>query len=180
MKGRLYFAVFMSFTILTLFNLESGQWNSNHECEIDRNVTNFKREVNKKALSWSDLDNSNITEVQSGGFYKPKYCLPKHKIAILIPLRNREKNLRILLRHIHPFLQRQLLEYKIYVINQTGTEQFNKGATLNVGFIEALNDNPDWDCFIFHDVDLLPEDDRNLYHCTQQPRHLSIGTVDSA
>ena len=44
----------------------------------------------------------------------------------------------------------------------------------NVGFREALNDNPDWECFIFHDVDLMPEDDRNLYTCpVLQPRHMS-------
>ena len=27
---------------------------------------------------------------------------------------------------------------------------------------------------VFHDVDLLPEDDRNLYTCADQPRHMSV------
>ena len=27
---------------------------------------------------------------------------------------------------------------------------------------------------MFHDVDLLPEDDRNLYTCPEQPRHMSV------
>ena len=36
----------------------------------------------------------------------------------------------------------------------------------------------DFQCFIFHDVDLLPEDDRNLYTCPIQPRHMSV-SIDS-
>ena len=44
----------------------------------------------------------------------------------------------------------------------------------NVGYSEAMRDR-DWDCFIFHDVDLLPEDDRNLYTCPERPRHMSVG-----
>jgi len=44
---------------------------------------------------------------------------------------------------------------------------------MNVGFVEALK-LYNYDCFIFHDVDLLPEDDRNLYTCPEQPRHMSV------
>lgn len=44
---------------------------------------------------------------------------------------------------------------------------------MNVGFVEALKIKQ-FDCFIFHDVDLLPEDDRNLYTCPEQPRHMSV------
>ncbi|CAI9533605.1 unnamed protein product [Staurois parvus] len=32
----------------------------------------------------------------------------------------------------------------------------------------------DWDCLFFHDVDLIPEDDRNLYTCDRFPKHASI------
>jgi len=28
------------------------------------------------------------------------------------------------------------------------------------------------DCVIFHDVDLFPQDDRNLYGCSDKPRHI--------
>ena len=46
---------------------------------------------------------------------------------------------------------------------------------MNVGFKESLNyDN--YDCLVFHDVDLLPEDDRNQYVCPSGSRakHISV------
>lgn len=46
---------------------------------------------------------------------------------------------------------------------------------MNIGFTEALRLRS-FDCFVFHDVDLLPEDDRNSYACPEvgEPRHLSV------
>jgi hypothetical protein len=55
------------------------------------------------------------------------------------------------------------------VANQT----FNRAKLMNVGFVEASR-MYSWQCYIFHDVDLLPEDDRNLYSCPDMPRHLSV------
>lgn len=54
-----------------------------------------------------------------------------------------------------------------------GDGPFNRAMLMNVGFVEALK-LYNYDCFIFHDVDLLPEDDRNLYSCPEQPRHMSV------
>ena len=44
----------------------------------------------------------------------------------------------------------------------------------NIGYLEAIKVGG-WDCFIFHDVDLLPENDFNIYSCPQMPRHMSVG-----
>ena len=52
--------------------------------------------------------------------------------------------------------------------------KFNRGLLFNVGFVEALNDYSKWDCFIFHDIDHLPEDDRHLYACGDGPRLLAV------
>ena len=45
---------------------------------------------------------------------------------------------------------------------------------MNAGFLEAFQ-RTSAECFVFHDVDLIPEDDRNMYSCWDQPRHLSVG-----
>ena len=46
---------------------------------------------------------------------------------------------------------------------------------MNIAFDQASKTpSAGFDCFIFHDVDLLPENDRNAYECdTGGPRHLS-------
>ncbi|XP_048469897.1 beta-1,4-galactosyltransferase 2-like [Rhincodon typus] len=55
---------------------------------------------------------------------------------------------------------------------QAGENTFNRAKLLNIGFVEASKEK-DYDCFIFSDVDIVPENDRNLYRCSQNPRHLA-------
>ena len=58
-------------------------------------------------------------------------------------------------------------------VPQDGDEIFNRAKLLNVGYTEALKEY-DYECFVFSDVDLIPMDDRNIYKCFSQPRHLSV------
>ncbi|KAM3603693.1 uncharacterized protein V6R79_000760 [Siganus canaliculatus] len=115
-------------------------------------------------------ENPNVTE---GGRYTPPDCRPRWKVAIIIPFRHRENHLKYWLHYLHPILRRQKIDYGIYIINQLGEDTFNRAKLLNVGYTEALKD-AEYDCFIFSDVDLIPMDDRNLYHCYEQPRHFAI------
>ncbi|XP_049897814.1 beta-1,4-galactosyltransferase 1 [Epinephelus moara] len=115
-------------------------------------------------------DNPNL---QLGGRFKPKDCVAQQKVAIIIPFRKRDEHLKYWLYYLHPILQRQQLDYGVYVINQDGDETFNRAKLLNVGYMEALKEY-DYECFVFSDVDLIPMDDRNTYKCFSQPRHLSV------
>nr|XP_003407363.1 LOW QUALITY PROTEIN: beta-1,4-galactosyltransferase 1 [Loxodonta africana] len=112
-------------------------------------------------------------EVKVGGRYAPKNCVSPHKVAIIIPFRNRQEHLKYWLYYLHPILQRQQLDYGVYVINQDGDSMFNRAKLLNIGFQEALKDY-DYNCFVFSDVDLIPMDDHNTYRCFSQPRHISV------
>ncbi|XP_017345919.1 beta-1,4-galactosyltransferase 1 isoform X2 [Ictalurus punctatus] len=111
--------------------------------------------------------------LQEGGRFKPKDCVALQKVAIIIPFRKRDEHLKFWLYYLHPILQRQQLDYGVYVINQDGEETFNRAKLLNVGYAEALKEY-DYECFVFSDVDLIPMDDRNTYKCFSQPRHLSV------
>ena len=64
-----------------------------------------------------------------------------------------------------------MLDYGVFIVEQFGpaSDPFNRAMLLNVGAAEAVRQH-DYTCFIFHDIDLLPEDDRNLYTCPVQPR----------
>lgn len=103
-------------------------------------------------------------DLQPGGKWKPTHQPYYYKLAIIVPYRDRPVNLKLFLRNIHPFLVRQNIYYGVYVVEPLGNLTFNKGISMNAGFIQALEED-DYDCFIFHDVDLLPENDENIYKC---------------
>uniref|UniRef100_A0A5S6QGK6 FAD-dependent oxidoreductase 2 FAD binding domain-containing protein n=1 Tax=Trichuris muris TaxID=70415 RepID=A0A5S6QGK6_TRIMR len=107
-----------------------------------------------------------------GGINVPQGCQPSDHVAIIVPYRDRASHLRIFLSHMHPFLSRQRLHYGIFIVEPGKNETFNRGKLMNVGFMEALKFY-NWSCFVFHDVDLLPENDNVLYSCGSNPRHLS-------
>ena len=123
-----------------------------------------KIDLQNPPLAWTDLEQK-YQNVKFGGQYSPE-CQTDNKVAIIVPYRDRDVHLRYFLNHFHPFLQRQQLNYGIYVVEQLGQDLFNRGLLFNVGFeyIQKTS-NYSWNCYIFHDVDHLPENDYNLYTC---------------
>lgn len=128
--------------------------------------------VLREAPSFHEMEKM-FPNIEPGGRFKPKNCTARHRVAIIIPYRDREEHLRVFLYNMHQMLPRQQIDYGIFVIEQEGQGKFNRAKLLNVGYLEALG-SYDYQCFIFHDVDLIPEDDRNLYTCPEQPRHMSV------
>lgn len=104
-----------------------------------------------------------IKSIKLGGSWEPKNCKSKSRVALIIPYKNRKENLRIFLYNMHPFLQRQELNYTIFLVEQINHGLFNKGIIMNAAFLEIIKktsskmlDDLLFDCIIFHDVDLLP------------------------
>ncbi|XP_060069285.1 beta-1,4-N-acetylgalactosaminyltransferase bre-4-like [Ylistrum balloti] len=124
----------------------------------------------KEILSFEQLEKE-LKNVKNGGRFTPTECHTEQRVAVLVPYRNRLTQLRSLLHNLHSMLMKQQIDYGIFVIEQVGNITFNRGALLNIGFVESIKAY-NYNCFIFHDVDLIPEDDRIYYGCGPNPRHL--------
>ncbi|XP_053769055.1 beta-1,4-galactosyltransferase 7 isoform X1 [Desmodus rotundus] len=76
-----------------------------------------------------------------------------HRLAVLVPFRERFEELLVFVPHMHRFLSRKKIPHHIYVLNQVDHFRFNRAALINVGFLESGNGT---DYIAMHDVDLLP------------------------
>jgi hypothetical protein len=108
-------------------------------------------------------------------------------VAIIVPFRDlhaeqkRSAHLKQFIPHMIQFLgklqaQRKLSDFHIYIIDQSNDERkFNRGKLLNIGFDYAKKHNKKHDVFIFHDVDLLPQDDLGDAYATfpKTPYHIA-------
>ena len=93
-------------------------------------------------------------------------------VAIIVPYRDihpkqqRAAHLAKFIPHMNQFLsklvkQQKVSDYHIYIVEQSNDgRKFNRGKLLNIGFdLARKNKDHRHDVFIFHDVDLLPQDD---------------------
>ena len=61
-----------------------------------------------------------FVDVNPGGRGFPLDCVPRHRVAIIIPYRDRPQHLQTLLYNLHPILLRQQIDYQIFVVEQEG------------------------------------------------------------
>lgn len=76
--------------------------------------------VDSREIEYEDVVKKYENELtaDSGGHWTPKQCLAHSRVAIVIPYRDRKKHLNVFLNHMHAFLQKQLIDYAIYIIEE--------------------------------------------------------------
>ena len=68
--------------------------------------------------NWSDITPVTGRGFKVGGEWKPADCVARYRMAVIIPFRDRDYNLKALLRHLIPILRRQYIHFRIFVVEQ--------------------------------------------------------------
>uniref|UniRef100_A0A2C9JI32 Beta-1,4-galactosyltransferase n=1 Tax=Biomphalaria glabrata TaxID=6526 RepID=A0A2C9JI32_BIOGL len=158
---------------------KTTEYSNKTSSETDKNVCPEKPKdlIGLRLGNYSHVTKSELieefTQMEPGGHLRPQNCTPGQSVAIIIPYRNRNSHLLVLLHNLIPFLTRQNVDVTFFVIEQAGNSTFNRGALFNVGFLEAEKFHR-FDCYILHDVDIIPLNDHNLYRCGGNPRHFAV------
>lgn len=87
-------------------------------------ITEGRFAVKTEVPSWISLENK-YPMLLPGGRHKPTECMSRNRVAIIIPFRDREIHLKIFLNNLHEFLQRQQLDYGIFVVEMVSLLVYN-------------------------------------------------------
>ena len=76
--------------------------------------------------------------------------MDKHKLGVIVPYRDRLSQLSKFKRLMPFYLSKNGIDHNIFIVEQDGAKQFNRGMLLNIGFKYALEHK--WDYVVFHDI----------------------------
>jgi hypothetical protein len=76
-------------------------------------------------------------DVSPGGHWSPHHCIARQRLAVIIPFRDREAHLPVLLQVLHPMLQRQQIDYTIFVVEQVSRTKVLKTCLIG-GFVAVI------------------------------------------
>jgi N-terminal region of glycosyl transferase group 7/N-terminal domain of galactosyltransferase len=99
--------------------------------------------------------------------------MDKHKLGIIVPYRDRERDLPIFIEHMTSYLDNKDIHYEIIIVGQDNGKQFNRGMLLNVGYIYAKKLKCTY--MVFHDIDMLPIDVD--YSFSETPLHMATDFI---
>jgi hypothetical protein len=105
---------------------------------------------------------------------KPLTFANTQRLAVIIPLRDREAHLAVLIPRLIATLREQGIQHRIVVVEQAPGKLWNKGAMINAGVRHAA-DHCDYYCL--HDVDAIPV--QANYQCPSQPLRLVTKLIGS-
>ena len=117
-------------------------FNCNHQFHLHLTVGRLKVHREVPIL---EIQEKEHPELEPGGRFNPKSCRARHKVAVIIPYRDREEHLAILAYHLHPMLQRQQIDYGIFVIEQAGKQRqiSNDSLPVSICTINVWNECPE-------------------------------------
>lgn len=72
---------------------------------------------------------------------------------LVIPYRNRRKQLDYFLKHSVPLIEKYMPKTRVIIVEQNQENLFNRGCLLNIGFTEYKNRTK---YFLTHDIDINP------------------------
>ncbi|XP_065180563.1 beta-1,4-N-acetylgalactosaminyltransferase bre-4-like [Sycon ciliatum] len=113
-----------------------------------------------------------VTKTHAAAFFPGGGGPSKTRVAIVVPFRNRYEQLKQFAPAINAFLAKQDIIFKVFIVEQLGKAKFNRGALLNIGFLEANSGRTAadrFDCMTIHDIDLIPLVSANSYDCKKAP-----------
>ena len=131
---------------------------------------------NRKIMKTKTLSKKNIL------LERKKYTKQNElSCAIIVPYRDnldgskvRYNQMMKFIKYMPKYLSKleDKYEFKIIIVEQNNSKKFNRGRLLNIGFLLCKNK---FNYFIFHDIDLIPNDDMlNYYGCyPYKPIHLA-------
>lgn len=95
-----------------------------------------------------------------------------HKLAIIVPFRDRFDELMEFAPAMHTFLNEANVAHEIIVVNQVDSYRFNRAALINAGFVHTLDTEIDY--IVMHDVDLIPQTHQIKYeYPSDGPVHIA-------
>lgn len=93
------------------------------------------------------------------------------KLGVCVPYRNRQEHLKEFIPAITNHLQKQDIDFNIYVAHQVDDKLFNRGAMKNIAAKHAFADGCDY--IVWHDVDMIPEAGCDYSYPEEHPIHLA-------
>ena len=81
-------------------------------------VADTKMPLNLTKMNYEGLKQAWGHVMQQGGHYAPSTCQSRERTAIIIPYRDRQANLHVLLNNLIPFLIRQQADFTVFLVEQ--------------------------------------------------------------